>query len=727
MMKSMLDAARETLALDIYPLPIKAGTKHPPMTGWQNIRITVDDLPEYFSNGNGLGWLLGINPRPIADVDIDSPEALAIAALIQGPTTDRVFGRASARASHRLYEVAEEFESVEFKDPLLKNEKKKAMLIELRGHREQTVVPPTLHNESGEYREWEREGEFGEVTFAELRAWVTKIAAAALLVRYWPRGHDTRHALAGMLARAGWTEEATTEFVVAVVHVAQADSCGDREASADVRNTYAKVEQDNEITGRARLQELLGENGKPIIRTVARWLELRGSGDTGIVAAGKMIRTEGGGKMPLLANAITALQTAAEWQSVLGFNEFTLQVVTRKSPPWPKPMAANWTDIDDIKLAEWLQHSGVLVGKQIAADAAQAVATTNPFHPVKEYLEGLKWDGVERLKIWLCAYLGVDDSAYTCAVGRCWMISAVARIYRPGCKADHTLVLEGPQGLLKSTALRTLAGDEYFTDHLSDLDNKDSRLELHGKWIIELAELASIRRGLVEKVKSFLSATSDYIRPPYGRRPVDLPRSNVFAATINDLTPFSDETGAKRFWPVRCGLIDIDDLKAARDQLWAEAVARYKKNEKWWLDTNELNRLAAEAVEARYESGVWDDTILTWLKNPTQRSEWSEEGKTSIPIRPFNSNRKRVTVTDVLIHAVGKRIEHCTQADRNQAARCLTHANYRVERRKVGDSLLRFYQDPTVPEEQVQKAASKAQKPEQAEFPLPKIEPPPEQ
>jgi Bifunctional DNA primase/polymerase, N-terminal/Domain of unknown function (DUF927) len=267
----MLDAARDTLALGIWPVPIKPGEKRPPMLGWQNLRLSIDDLPKHFSNGNGLGWLLGVKPRPIADVDVDCPEALAVALLIKGPKTDRIFGRKSNPGSHYLFELTEELARVPFEDPVLKREKQQAMLIELRGQGGQTVVPPSTH-ESGEQIEWERKGDFGRAKLEDLHSWVAKIAAAALLVRYWPRGHEARHALAGVLARAGWTEEATSEFVCAVMRLAQSDNL---EARTDVRNCYARLERDDEVAGRTKLEELLGENGQLIISTLAEWLDLK--------------------------------------------------------------------------------------------------------------------------------------------------------------------------------------------------------------------------------------------------------------------------------------------------------------------------------------------------------------------------------------------------------------------------------------------------------------------
>ena len=142
---------------------------------------------------------------------------------------------------------------------------------------------------------------------------------------------------------------------------------------------------------------------------------------------------------------------------------------------------------------------------------------------------------------------------------------------------------------------------------------------------------------------------------------------------------------------MRCGTIDIEKLEADRDQLWAEALQRYKDKSPWWLDTDELNQLASEEQEARYETGVWDETILTWLDDPTQRTEWDYVAERELPITPFNSTRDSVTITDVLVHAVRKKLEACNQGDRKQVARCLTHAGWTKARKRVGGKSLQFY------------------------------------
>ena len=387
-----------------------------------------------------------------------------------------------------------------------------------------------------------------------------------------------------------------------------------------------------------------------------------------------MIRTQAGTPKGILANAITALRYEPAWWGVLAFNAFSLHAVTKRPTPWQKPSGSNWTDHDDSLAADWLQHYGIIVSSKVAAEAVQTVARENPFHPVRDYLQSLSWDGCGRLDSWLLNYLGVQDTAFARAVGVRWMVSAIARIFQPGCQVDHTLLLEGPQGIRKSTALRILAGDEWFSDHLSDLGSKDSRIELHGKWIIEIAELDKVRHAELERVKAFLSARTDHFRAPYARRTQDVPRSCVFAASTNDETPFTDPTGSRRFWPVRCGQIRIDELAYDRDQLWAEANARYAQFPVWWLNTQELCAAAVREQNQRYDEGVWDPVILDWLKDPKQRSE--TDCGAHQPIEQFDSNIDRVTISDILVHAIGKSIDRCTQADRNQVSRCLIHSGW---------------------------------------------------
>jgi predicted P-loop ATPase len=193
----------------------------------------------------------------------------------------------------------------------------------------------------------------------------------------------------------------------------------------------------------------------------------------------------------------------------------------------------------------WLHQQGIFVSVETTGQAIEAVAPDRSFHPVRKYLRDLQWDGKARLQSWLADFLGVDPSPYAAAVGSRWMISAVARVFVPGCKADCCLILEGEQGIRKSTALRVLA-QPWFTDEIADLGSKDAALQTRGVWVIEIAELDSLARSDVGRIKAFMSRGSDRFRPPYGKRPIDSPRQCVFAGSVNHGTYLRDETLLRR-------------------------------------------------------------------------------------------------------------------------------------------------------------------------------------
>jgi putative DNA primase/helicase len=229
-------------------------------------------------------------------------------------------------------------------------------------------------------------------------------------------------------------------------------------------------------------------------------------------------------------------------------------------------------------LAEWCQLREVPLTRASCADAVAAVADDNRFHPIREYLDGLAWDGTPRLATWLSTHLGAvvepgcdkpeARPAYIREVGRKWPIGAVARVYRPGCKVDAAPIFEGGQGIGKSQALAALVPcPEWFCDEISDLGTKDSAQDLRGKWIIELAELSAMRRGDIERTKAFMSRSTDHYRPSYGRRSQDFPRQCAFAGTTNADGYLGDETGNRRFWPVKVGAIDLDAIRRDREQL----------------------------------------------------------------------------------------------------------------------------------------------------------------
>jgi putative DNA primase/helicase len=225
----------------------------------------------------------------------------------------------------------------------------------------------------------------------------------------------------------------------------------------------------------------------------------------------------------------------------------------------------------------------------------------------------VSWDGVPRLCGWLATYLRATGNApYLSAIGTRFLVSAVARVEKPGCQADHTLVLDGKQGTGKTSTVRALGG-KFVTDGLPNLHDKDSAIHLQGVWIVELGELAAIRRTAdVESTKVFLSRTVDRFRPPYGRRTIDVPRQCVFIATTNETQYLKDPTGNRRFWPVSCGAIDLPSLVRDRDQLWAEAFVLYQQGHAWHLTADEAALAGGEQAERVYVSEL-EQQIAAYL------------------------------------------------------------------------------------------------------------------
>jgi len=179
-------------------------------------------------------------------------------------------------------------------------------------------------------------------------------------------------------------------------------------------------------------------------------------------------------------------------------------------------------------------------------------------------------------------------------------------------------MLEGNQGKKKSSSLECLFGKGMFTDDLAELGTKDSAMQMAGVWCIEIGDLASMKRADVDRVKAFISRKVDRFRPPYGKNVIEAARSSVMVATTNLDDWSKDETGGRRFWPVQCeGTIDLDRIVAARDQIWAEAVAHYRAGEQWWL-TDDLAELAREEVAARYLGDPWENPILEAIGGKTE-------------------------------------------------------------------------------------------------------------
>jgi len=275
------------------------------------------------------------------------------------------------------------------------------------------------------------------------------------------------------------------------------------------------------------------------------------------------------------------------------------------------------TDAAVIRIrAEIEDRFKFIPGKDKLFDTLGDVAQLNGFHPVRNYLDGLRWDGVPRLNKWLTTYCGAPDNPYTNAVGELYLIAASRRVRQPGCKFDEMLVLESPQqGKDKSTALEILAvKEEWFTDNL-DLSAKGKEVieQIRGKWFIETPELSGMKQAEVEHVKAMVSRKTDRGRMAYDRVVSEVPRQGVFAGTTNAEKYLRDTTGNRRFWPVRIKLFDLDALRRDRDQLHAEAAHREAKGESIRLHPS-LWPAAAEEQQARMVDEPFTDMLRPYLE-----------------------------------------------------------------------------------------------------------------
>lgn len=316
-----------------------------------------------------------------------------------------------------------------------------------------------------------------------------------------------------------------------------------------------------------------------------------------------------------LANVFDILSHSPEWAGVVAFDEFAQRTVKLKAPPFAGGVVGEWDSSDDSQTAMWITRAfGVTPSSAMVAEAIEVLARANPIHPVRDWLKCLPpWDGVPRLDDWLTDFLGVAKSEYIMRVGRFFLLGMIARVMRPGVKFDYCLVLEGRQGKGKSSALALLGG-EWFGDTDLDLHNKDSMSALRGKWLYEFAELGSVTRAEASKQKSFLSRQIDEFRPVYGRREIRCPRQVVFAGSTNDWEWNKDPTGGRRFWPVDCEEdIDLEGLRAVREQLFAEALHRFEANERFWPTPEEQRELFDPEQLKREQQESLIDALHDWV------------------------------------------------------------------------------------------------------------------
>ena len=371
--------------------------------------------------------------------------------------------------------------------------------------------------------------------------------------------------------------------------------------------------------------------------------------------------------------------------NLLRYNLFTKDIEFKRPAPWHVMGHSSdmWSDDDAICCKLYLaKERGFEPSISLIHEAAVVIARQDTYHPVRDYLQALAWDGRGRVDNWLAEYAGADDNEYVRVVGAKTLLAAVSRVFVPGCKFDYMLVLEGDQGTGKSTLCGILAG-AWFGDLVLDTHNKDTIDAMRGKWIIEVSEMECTRRTETQALKAFVSRQVDRVRLAYARTSVDFQRQCIFVGTINpeaDGGYLRDTTGNRRFWPVLTRRINLKDLLKDRDQIWAEVVYKYKQGVRLYIEDVKVNKLAMAEANERRVKDPWDLAVTTWVERPDL------EGY----------RRDRLTSAMVFEAAIGGTTRNFTRKEQIRISQILKDHNWESGIMRVPgyDSPVRAYKRP---------------------------------
>jgi len=364
-------------------------------------------------------------------------------------------------------------------------------------------------------------------------------------------------------------------------------------------------------------------------------------------------KTQNGFPKPTLNNCKLIMQNVCATKDIVGRNEFAAQDFFLTDTPWRSKKGGEVRDIDINRFKFYCAERFRLeFSNNTINEAFMEIADVNRFHPVREYLNSLEWDGTPRIETWLKDYVGgVAPEPYLSAISRKFLVAMVKRVFEPGCKFDQVLILEGVQGSGKSSVARVLS-DPWFSDAALNVGDKDAVLTMQSKWLMELGELTAFSRADLEVLKAFISQTHDRIRAPYGKRVEEFPRQSVFLGTTNSDEYLRDLTGNRRFWPVKVTAPDWDRLRIDRDQLFAEAVLFYKMDETIYLDDIELTSQAKEEQAKREAGDEWVSLVADILAGP------------GFPLREFELRDVASLMDEVGAHKL-------TPSDVQRVTRCL--------------------------------------------------------
>lgn len=317
-------------------------------------------------------------------------------------------------------------------------------------------------------------------------------------------------------------------------------------------------------------------------------------------------------------NIVKHLAEDTQTKGMFRLNEWLQRIEYTRSPHWDKNIKEGKAidDNDPLYIKAWLADKYYYEPSvSLIQESLFLVASRQRIHPVKEYLESLKWDGVSRLDSWLAEACNVENNSYNSQVGRKMICAMLKRVYEPGCQFDNLIVLEGKEGIYKTTMLRILGG-QWYAPFSIKAESKDAVDVMQGKWLLEMEELATLRGSEIEYVDAFLSRNVDRVRLSYRRNAQDFPRQCILVGTMNpigDNQYLKKQSENRRFWPIEChGTIKINWIKENRDQLFAEGMRLYKK-EQLFLDNEEAIKISLNKLEERKSYDVWIDIINDWL------------------------------------------------------------------------------------------------------------------
>lgn len=615
--------------------------KNPRIKDWPN-KASVDEktVKTWWERWPDSNVGVACGPSGLWVIDVDDDDGRAWVAQADLPATLSV--RTGSGGEHYYFQRG---------DHQLGNTAKRVPGIDTRGDGGFVVVPPSVHPETGQAYEWGPRSRIADVPgrlveiFGQPRE-VQRVAAPYVPTQV-PDSYG-QAALEGECAKVSGAQEGQRNETLNVAAfnlgtVVGAGLLPESVARSDLHAAALAAGLDEMETLKTIDSGIRAGMGKPRQVTPRNRQPLRVVGQSERAPSANVVEqvgnkedrwkahvrfTKEGKVVPDTANVETVLRVMAS--DVLAYDELNGLIKILDTPPWCEggeyPRSIN--DEDVTRCWVWLSNLGVNTNWNNVARLMQAIAMLNRYNTLRWYLDGLRWDGRPRLDTVASTLLGADAVPSDELVAK-WMLSAVARALVPGCKADHVLILEGKQGVGKSTALKTLAGP-WFCDEMVMANDKDSTMTTASAWIVELQELVSLTRKEETAVKAWITKTVDKLRLPYGRFVVEWPRHFVFAGTTNEGTYLRDPTGARRWWPVKVKDVDLWGLARDVDQLWAEAVARFHDGEDWHTLSPATMLALDEVRDGRALEDPWENPIRTWLSETTRDYVTTNEGLSQV-------------------------------------------------------------------------------------------------